>query len=62
MKKSPVVLLALLLVALFLAGCNSVPSPPTIVPGDQAAVELVASPGETVEPAPQPAPTDVPAP
>ena len=38
-KRFPVVLIALLLLALFLAGCNNVPAPPAAAPADQVAVD-----------------------
>jgi hypothetical protein len=69
MKRLPVILTALLLLALFLAGCNNVPAPPAAELADQIAVDAAATAtltavnsGETVEPAPQPVPTDAPAP
>ena len=71
MKRLPVVLVALLLLALFLAGCNNVPAPLAAAPADQAAVDAAVEatltavtelePGENEEPAQQANPTNAPA-
>ena len=39
MKRLPVVIVALLLLSLFLAGCNNVPVPPAAESADQTAVD-----------------------